>query len=111
MTEIAVTINDERKAGLFYQQQTQPQRIADLAMQYPGEWLAVSIPAGENRYTPERGYLLAHAMERTAVWQQIERFEREQDLFVFYAGAIVAKGFGILFHDTTDTPEVATLVE
>lgn len=94
-----------------YQQQAQPQRIADLAMRYSGEWLAVSIPADEDRYTPKRGFLLAHHMDRVVVWQQIEHVAQQQDVFVFYAGPIMAKGFGITFHDTTDTPEAATLVE
>ncbi|MFN8488179.1 MAG: hypothetical protein U0350_11340 [Caldilineaceae bacterium] len=93
-----------------YQAHAKPERLIDLAMRYPGEWLAVVIPAGEDRYAPEQGYLFAHASDRAAVWQAIEEQAAENDIFVFFTGPITAKGFGITFHDKADTPEVATLV-
>lgn len=94
-----------------YRRQARPERIEDLQVRHPGEWLAVVIPPGEDRYTPEQGYLLAHSPERTYVWQMVEQFADDQDVFVLFAGLVAAKGFELTFHDTADTPEVATMVE
>lgn len=94
-----------------YRRQAQPERIQDLQLRHPGEWLAVAIPPGEDRYTPKHGYLLAHSPERPYVWQMVEQFADDQDIFVLFAGTVATKGFDLTFHDTTDTPEVATMVE
>lgn len=94
-----------------YRRQAQPELIRDLQLRHPGEWLAIVIPPGEDRYTPNHGYLLAHSPDRAQVWQMVEQFADAQDVFVLFAGPVAAKGFEFTFHDTTDTPEVATLVE
>ena len=89
----------------------QPERLTDLRVKYPGEWLAIVIPDGEDRYAPEHGYLLAHDSDRLTVWQEVNTLAADQDVFVFFSGPTPAKGFAITFHDTADSLEVATLVE
>lgn len=84
-----------------YQAQVKPERLSDLKMQYPGEWLAVIIPATEDRYAPEHGYLLAHALDHAELWQAIEERATEQDIFVFFTGPVATKGFGITFRKLT----------
>lgn len=84
------------------------QSLDGLKARYPDEWLAVIVPEGEDRYEPRQVRLAAHSPDRATVWQQIAPL-REQDIFVFYNGPVAAKGFGIAFHDTEDTPEPATM--
>jgi hypothetical protein len=83
--------------------------LKDLQDQYPGEWLAVTIPAGEDRYAPQRGRLVAHSPEHSLVWQQAAKLPALESIYIFFNGPIAAKGFGVFFHDTTDTPVVATV--
>jgi len=85
------------------------QSLADLRARYAGEWLAVAIPEGEDLYNPQRGRLVVHSQDRSFVWQQIDALAQGEDVYVFYNGPVAAKGFGIVFHDTTDTPVVATV--
>jgi len=85
------------------------QNLASLKAQYPNEWLAVIIPEGEDRYNPQQGWLVVHSPDRSLVWQQVADLPAEEDVYVFFNGPIAAKGFGIIFHDTTDTPVVATV--
>ena len=80
------------------------QSLADLKARYPEEWLAVIIPEGEDRYDPQRGRLVAHSLDRSFVRQQVADLPVSEDLYVFFNGPVAAKGFGIIFHDTTDTP-------
>jgi hypothetical protein len=94
-----------------YEERTKLERLAELQLRYPGEWLAVVIPSSEDRYAPEHGYLLAHASERALVWQAIAERAKDKDVFVFYTGASAAKGFEVTFHDTADMPEAAELVK
>jgi hypothetical protein len=83
--------------------------MANLKIQYPNEWLAVIIPEREDRYNPQQGYLIAHNSDRSLVWQQVVDLPADEDVYVFFNGPIAAKGFGIIFHDPTDTPVVATM--
>jgi len=83
--------------------------LADLKVQYPNEWLAVIIPEGEDRYNPQQGRLVTHNSDRSLVWQQVVDLPVDEDVYVFFTGPVATKGFGIIFHDTTDTPVVATL--
>jgi hypothetical protein len=64
-----------------YLANTQPERLEDLHLRYPDEWIAVMIPKGEDRYAPQRGYLLAHHQQRSAVWQAVEARGAAQDIF------------------------------
>lgn len=83
--------------------------LTDLQARHAGEWLAVIIPEGEDRYDPQRGRLVAHSPDRSFVWQHVADLPASQDVYVFFNGPVAAKGFGITFHDTTDTPVVATV--
>lgn len=94
-----------------YLANTQPERLEDLQIRYPDEWIAVVILDGEDRYASQRGYLLAHHQQRSMVWQRVEARGADQDIFVFFTGSIPAKGFAITFHDSADSPEVATRIE
>jgi len=85
------------------------QDLADLKSQYPNEWLAVMIPPEEDRYDPKRGRLIAHSPDRSFVWRQVAKMSASEDVYVFFNGPIAAKGFEIVFHETADTPEVATV--
>ena len=88
-----------------------PQLLSELKFRYLGEWLAVVIPKDEEPYDPAFGILLAHHTDRSTLWDLVEKSAAHQNIYVFYSGPIAAKGFGVVFHDTTDTPEVATMVE
>ncbi len=83
--------------------------LADLKAQYPDEWLAVVIPEGEDRYDPQQGRLVAHSPDKSFVWERVADLPADEDIYVFFNGPVAAKGFGIIFHDTTDTPVVATV--
>ena len=85
------------------------QTLTDLQAQFPDEWLAIVVPASEDRYTPQRGVLVAHAKDKTALWQSVAKFSPSDDVYVFFTGKPSAKGFGITFYDTADTPQVATM--
>ena len=91
------------------QAETDLQKLADLETRYPNEWLAVIIPDGEDRYNPQQGRLVSHNPNRSLVWQRVVNLPDNEDVYVFFNGQVTAKGFGITFHDTTDTPVVATL--
>lgn len=80
-----------------------------LSAQFPNEWLAISVPEGEDHYAPQRGRLVAHHRERSATWDQVMRLPSSQDVYVFFTGAVTAKGFGVIFDDATNTPDVATV--
>ncbi len=83
--------------------------MADLKALHPDEWLAVIIPEGEDRYDPQRGRLLAHSPDKSFVWQCVADLPTSEAVYVFFNGPVTAKGFGIIFHDATDTPVVATV--
>ena len=83
--------------------------ITDLESQFPNEWLAILLPENEDRYNPMRGHLIAHGPDKSVVWKQVGDLSTSDDVYVFFNGPIVSKGFGITFHDTTDTPVVATV--
>ena len=85
------------------------QSLDDLKTLFPGEWLAVIISAGEDRYEPQRGRLVAHSPDRAYIWRRVVDLPASDDVYVFFNGPVAAKGFGIIFHDTTDTPVVATV--
>ena len=89
--------------------ETEVKDLADLKTRYPDEWLAILIPEGEDRYSPRRGRLIAHSPDRSFVWQQVNSLPASEDIYVFLNGPVATKGFGITFHDTTDTPLVATV--
>ena len=87
----------------------QAEKIADMRLRYPAEWIAVCIPAGEDKYAPERGYLIAHSADRSHVWAEVHA-QSEKDIYVFFNGPISPKGFTVTFHDTEDLPDVAKVV-
>jgi hypothetical protein len=91
------------------QSETGVRKMKDLQACYPGEWLAVIIPAGEDRYAPQLGRLVAHSPERSFVWRQVAQLPATENVYVFFTGPAAAKGFGVIFHDTKDTPVVATV--
>jgi len=93
----------------FMQTESEIQSLADLKARYPGEWLAVIIPEGEDRYNPQRGCLVAHSPDKSSVWQRVADLPASEDVYLFFNGPVAAKGFGIIFHDTADTPVVATV--
>ncbi len=85
------------------------QDLEELRSQYPGEWLAIVIPEGEDRYDPKRGRLIAHSPDRTVVWREVARLPENEDVYVFFNGPVAVKGFEVFFYDTKDTPEIAKL--
>lgn len=93
----------------FLQTEAEAGDLATLKAQYPNEWLAVIIPEDEDRYDPQRGHLIAHNPDKSVVWQRVLDLPVDEDIYVFFNGPVAAKGFGITFHDTTDTPVVATM--
>jgi len=82
------------------------QSLDDLQSRYPEEWVAVRAPAGEDRYAPTRGCLIAHHPDHNTLWRQVPE---NMDVYVFFTGVMHAKAFGVAFDDTTGTPQVATL--
>lgn len=90
----------------WLQTEIEIQPLSDLRSQYPNEWLAVVIPEGEDRYDPQRGRLIALNLDKSLVWQQVTELSTDEDVYVFFNGPVVAKGFGIGFHDTEDKPNV-----
>lgn len=84
--------------------------LHELTTRYPGEWIAVRLPEGENRYNPQKGFLIAHHAEKTIVWEQVNQLPQETDVYIFYNGPVTPKGFGIAFHDKEDTPVAAEMV-
>jgi len=91
------------------QTEAKMQSLADLEARYPNEWLAIIVPEGEDRYHPQRGYLITHGPDRAAVWQQVADLPMSEAVYVFFNGPVAAKGFGMTFHDPTDTPVVASM--
>jgi hypothetical protein len=91
----------------FLQTETAIRSLCDIKAQYPDEWLAVIVPEGEDRYAPQRGRLVAHSPDRSFVWRQVCNLPASADVFVFFNGQVATKGFEVVFHDTTDTPDVA----
>ncbi len=93
-----------------HQRALAPQSLSELKSRYVGEWLAIAVAQGENPYEPAHGILLAHHSDRATLWNLVEKDKAKQNIYVFFNGPVASKGFGFVFHDTTDTPEVAELV-
>jgi len=83
--------------------------LNELKATYPNQWIALAIPEGEDRYDPQKGYLMAHSLHREAVWAIVHALPANQDIYVFFNGPVTAKGFTITFYDTEDKPEVASV--
>jgi len=83
--------------------------LNELKATYPNQWIALAIPEDEDRYEPQKGYLIAHSPHREAVWTIVHALPSDQDVYVFFNGPVTAKGFSITFHDTEDKPEVASV--
>jgi hypothetical protein len=90
--------------------QDKPIPLGELNLRYPGEWIAVRLPKGENRYNPQTGVLVVHHAEKEQVWKQVNQLPEETDVYVYYNGPVMPKGFGVTFYDTEDTPVVAEVV-
>lgn len=91
---------------LQFRTQSEIQEFDDLRAQYPDEWVAVILPDSEDRHAPQRGYLVAHHPERARVWQQIALLPSNVEIYVFFTGVPSVKGFGIAFHDATNSPDI-----
>ena len=83
--------------------------LDEIKATYPDQWIALAIPKGEDRYEPQRGYLIAHSPHREAVWAIVNALPSDKDVYVFFNGPVTAKGFSVTFYDTEDKPEVASV--
>ena len=83
--------------------------IDELKATYPGQWIALAIPEGEDQYEPKRGYLISHSPHREAVWAIVNAMPSDKGIYVFFNGPVMAKGFGLTFYDREDKPEVASV--
>lgn len=83
--------------------------LDEIKKAWPNEWLAVSIPDGEDRYEPRHGRLMAHSSDYEDVWEIVETMPEDEDVYVFFNGPIATKGYSIIFHDTDNTPEAASV--
>jgi hypothetical protein len=83
--------------------------IDKIKATYPDQWIALAIPKGEDRHEPKRGYLIAHNPHREAVWAIVHALPPDRDIYVFFNGPIMPKGFSVTFYDAKDKPEVASM--
>jgi len=83
--------------------------IDEFKATYPGQWIALVIPEGEDRYEPKRGYLISHSPYREAVWAIVNAMPSDKGVYVFFNGPVMAKGFSVTFYDREDKPEVASV--
>jgi hypothetical protein len=83
--------------------------IDELKATYPGQWIALAIPEGEDQYEPKRGYLISHSPHREAVWAIVNAMPSDEGVYVFFNGPVMAKGFSVTFYDREDKPEVASV--
>ena len=83
--------------------------IDEFKATYPGQWIALAIPEGEDRYEPKRGYLISHSPHREAVWAIVNAMPSDKGVYVFFNGPVMAKGFSVTFYDREDKPEVASV--
>jgi len=83
--------------------------IDELKATYPGQWIALAIPEGEDQYEPKRGYLISHSPHREAVWAIVNAMPSDEGVYVFFNGPVMAKGFSLTFYDREDNPEVASV--
>lgn len=83
--------------------------IDEFKATYPGQWIALAIPEGEDQYEPKRGYLISHSPHREAVWAIVNAMPSDKGVYVFFNGPVMAKGFSVTFYDREDKPEVASM--
>ena len=83
--------------------------IDEFKATYPGQWIALAIPEGEDQYEPKRGYLISHSPHREAVWAIVNAMPSDKGVYVFFNGPVMAKGFSVTFYDREDKPEVASV--
>ena len=83
--------------------------IDEFKAAYPGQWIALAIPEGEDQYEPKRGYLISHSPHREAVWAIVNAMPSDKSVYVFFNGPVMAKGFSVTFYDREDKPEVASV--
>ncbi len=62
--------------------------IVDVEQRYPDEWLGFVIPADEDEFAPERGMLIAHAVDDNEVWDAITRVTHNQVVHVYFNGTL-----------------------
>jgi hypothetical protein len=83
--------------------------IDEFKATYPGQWIALAIPEGEDQYEPKRGYLISHSPHREAVWAIVNAMPSDEGVYVFFNGPVMPKGFSVTFYDREDNPEVASV--
>jgi len=69
--------------------------IDELKATYPGQWSALVLPEGEDRYEPKRGCLISHSPYREAVWAIVNAMPSDEGIYVFFNGPVMAKGFSV----------------
>jgi hypothetical protein len=62
--------------------------VAAIEERYPGEWLALVIPPGEDEYAPERAMLVVHSPDDAEVWDAVQRITHNQVVHVYYNGQL-----------------------
>ncbi len=83
--------------------------IDEFRAAYPGQWVALAIPEGEDQYEPKKGYLISHSPHREAVWAIVNAMPSDEGVYVFFNGPVMTKGFSVTFYDREDNPEVASV--
>ncbi|NJP04932.1 MAG: hypothetical protein HC837_04530 [Chloroflexaceae bacterium] len=60
--------------------------VTDIERCYPGEWLALLLPPGEDQYQPEHGILVAHSRSDSDVWQTVMTIPDQHLIHVYFNG-------------------------
>jgi hypothetical protein len=62
--------------------------IFDIEQRYPGEWLALVIPANEDEFAPEHALLVAHSTDDEELWQAVANITHNQMVHVYFNGTL-----------------------
>jgi len=62
--------------------------VALIEQRYPGQWLALVIPPGEDEERPERAMLVAYSTDPDEVWDAVSRITFNQVVHVYFNGPL-----------------------
>jgi hypothetical protein len=64
--------------------------VAEIERRYPGEWLGLVIPPGEDEYAPEHAMLVVHSATDDEVWEAVAQITHNQVVHVYFNGPLDA---------------------
>jgi len=62
--------------------------VALFDQRYPGQWLALVIPPGEDEEHPEQAMLGAYSTDPDEVWDAVSRITFNQVVHVYFNGSL-----------------------